>query len=191
MTKKTVVPTKVVIPCRLSFANIWEPRSFNGGEAKYSVCCIIPKRDKETLKKIYKAVEMAMGDAREKKWKGVIPEEVKLPLRDGDVERGEDENYAGCMFMNASSRTAPQIVDRMVKQITDPRECGSGDYANVSLNFYGYCVDGKSGIAAGLGNIQKVRDGERMSGRAKAEDEFEKVDEAENEAEEIFGEMPF
>jgi len=57
--------------------------------------------------------------------------------------------------------------------------------------FYGYSVDGKSGIAAGLGNIQKVRDGERMSGRAKAEDEFEKVDEAEMEAEEIFGETPF
>ena len=45
---KTTSPTKVVIPCRISFANIWEPKSINGSEEKYSVSCLIPKSDKAT-----------------------------------------------------------------------------------------------------------------------------------------------
>lgn len=25
-------PTKVIIPCRISFANIWQPKAINGGD---------------------------------------------------------------------------------------------------------------------------------------------------------------
>ena len=39
-------PTKVIIPCRISFANIWQPKAVNGGDEKYSVSCVIPKSDK-------------------------------------------------------------------------------------------------------------------------------------------------
>ena len=39
---KTMNATKVVIPCRISFAAIFEPKSINGSEAKYSVSCLIP-----------------------------------------------------------------------------------------------------------------------------------------------------
>ena len=46
MANKTVSLTKVVIPCRLSFANIWEPKSINGGDEKYSVSCIVPKSER-------------------------------------------------------------------------------------------------------------------------------------------------
>ena len=155
MANKTMSPTKVVIPCRLSFANIWEPKSINGGEEKYSVSCIIPKADKATLAKIQKAIEAAKEDAKGKKWGGKIPPNLKLPLRDGDIDRPDDENYADCMFLNATSKDAPQIVDRKVQPILDPMDCGSGDYANVSVNFYGFSASGNRGIAAGLGNIQK------------------------------------
>ena len=37
MAKKITSATKLVIPCRISFANIFEPKSINGSEAKYSV----------------------------------------------------------------------------------------------------------------------------------------------------------
>ena len=46
MANKISSATKVVIPCRISFANIFEAKSINGGEAKYSVSCLIPKEDK-------------------------------------------------------------------------------------------------------------------------------------------------
>ena len=176
--------TKVVVPCRISFANIWEPKAINGGEEKYSVSCLIPKTDKKTLTKIHNAIEAAKELGKSKRWGGKIPPNLKLPLRDGDVERPDDETYAGHMFFNASSKDAPQIVDRKVDEIHDPMECGSGDYCNVSVNFYGFNANGNRGVAAGLGNIQLIKHGERLSGKASASSDFTEVEEEDDE-------MPF
>ena len=172
--------TKVIIPCRISFANIWEPKSINGSDEKYSVSCLIPKDDKKTLLKIHNAIEAAKELAKSKKWGGKIPANLKLPLRDGDIDRGGDEIYAGHMFLNATSKDAPQIVDRKVKPITDPMACGSGDYCNVSVNFYGFQASGNKGVAVGLSNIQLVRNGERLAGRASASSEFSEVEDDED-----------
>ena len=99
------------------------------------------------------------------KFGGKIPNKaaLKLPLRDGDLER-DDEAYKGAYFVNANSTTAPQIVDRA--------EVYSGCYARVSINFYAFNSNGNRGIACGLGNIQKVRDGEPLGGRSSAADDF-------------------
>ena len=172
---KSKSPTKVIIPCRISFANIWKPKSINGSEEKYSVSCLIPKGDKATLMRIHKAVEFAKKNGEISKWNGKIPPNLKLPLRDGDIERPDDENYAGHMFLNATSKEAPQIVDRRVQPIMDAMECGSGDYCNVSVNFYPFNANGNRGVAAGLGNIQKLKDGERLSGRTNAASDFEEL----------------
>ena len=51
--------TKVIVPCRFSYAHIWEPDSINGSEPKYSLSCIISKEDQETIAKIKKAIEIA------------------------------------------------------------------------------------------------------------------------------------
>ena len=183
---KNVSPTKVVIPCRISFANIWEPKSINGGEEKYSVSCIIPKADKKTLAKIEKAVDAAKQTGKEKKWSGKIPPNLKLPLRDGDIDRPDDEAYANAMFINASSKDAPQIVDRKVDPILDPTDCGSGDYCNVSVNFYAFNANGNRGVAAGLGNIQLIKHGERLAGKASASSDFTEVEDDED-IEGVFG----
>lgn len=183
---KNQSPTKVVIPCRISFANIWEPKSINGSDEKYSVSCIIPKGDKKTLAKIHAAIEAAKEVAKGKKWGGKIPPNLKLPLHDGDVDRPDDEAYVGCMYFNANSKDAPQIVDRRVQPILDPMECGSGDYCNVSVNFYGFAASGNKGIAGGLGNIQLIKHGERLAGRASASSDFTEV-EGDEDAEGIFG----
>lgn len=172
---KSKSPTKVIIPCRISFANIWKPKSINGSEEKYSVSCLIPKGDKATLMRIHKAVEFAKKNGETSMWNGKIPPNLKLPLRDGDIERPDDENYAGHMFLNATSKEAPQIVDRRVQPIMDAMECGSGDYCNVSVNFYPFNANGNRGVAAGLGHIQKVKDGERLSGRTNAASDFEEL----------------
>ncbi len=182
---KNMSATKVVVPCRISFANIWEPKSINGSEEKYSVSCLIPKDDKATLMKIHKAIEAAKEDAKAKKWSGKIPANLKLPIHDGDIDRPDDENYAGMMFFNATSKEAPQIVDRKVQPILDPLECGSGDYCNVSVNFYGFAASGNKGIAAGLGNIQLVKKGERLAGRATAASDFEEI--VGEDDEDVFG----
>ena len=170
-------PTKVVTGVvRLSYANVWEPASINGGKPKYGVSLIIPKSDTKTIADINRAVDNAIKDGAAK-FGGKIPPRgaLKLPLRDGDLER-EDEAYKNAFFVNANSNTAPQIVDLSVQPILDRGEVYSGCYARVSINFYAFNSNGNRGIACGLGNIQKVRDGEPLGGKASAADDFGTVD---------------
>ena len=87
----------------------------------------------------------------------------------------EDEAYQGAYFVNANSTTAPQIVDRSVQPILDRSEVYSGCYAHVSINFYAFNSNGNRGIACGLGNIQKVRDGAPLGGKSSASDDFATV----------------
>ena len=166
--------TKVITgkETRLSYFHGWEPTSINGGPERYSVSVLIPKDDKETLSAIEKAVDAAIEEGVAK-FGGKKPNKaaIKLPLRDGDTER-EDEAYAGHYFINANSKTAPQIVDKSVKPILDRDEVYSGCYARVSLNFYAFNSNGNKGVACGLGNIQKIKDGEPLGGRSSATDDF-------------------
>lgn len=120
---------------RLSYFHGWEPVSINSSPERYSVSVLIPKDDTETVNAINNAVNTAIEEGIGK-FGGKKPNKasLKLPLRDGDTERN-DEAYAGHWFINANSRTAPQIVDKAVKPILDRDEVYSGCYARVSLNF--------------------------------------------------------
>ena len=186
--QKNFSATKMVIPCRISFANIWEPKAINGGDEKYSVSCLIPKSDKKTIARIQKAVEAAKEDGKTRKWGGKIPPNLKLPLRDGDIDRPDDENYEECYFLNASSKDAPQVVDRKVNPVLDPMMVYSGCYCNVSVNFYAFNANGNRGVAAGLGNIQFVKDGERLSGKASADADFDALEDDDEDV--LGGDMP-
>ena len=169
--------TKVVTgKVRLSYAHVWEPVSINDSKPKYSVSLVIPKSDKETIKAINAAVDAAIEEGIAK-FGGKKPNKaaLKLPLRDGDTER-DDEVYKNCFFVNANSTTAPQIVDRTVQPILDREEVYSGCYARVSINFYAYNTNGNKGIASGLGNIQKIADGEPLGGRTSAKDDFSSLE---------------
>lgn len=171
--------TKVIVPCRFSYLHCWEPNAVNGGDPKYSVSAIIPKSDTETVEKIKRAIEQAKKDSVSK-WGGKVPANLKLPLRDGNIDRPEDEAYADSYFFNANSRQAPQVVDKNVQPILDQSEVYSGCYGRISVNFYGFNNNGNRGIAAGLGNIQKLRDGESLGGRSNAEEDFDAVEDEEN-----------
>lgn len=167
-------PTKVITgEVRLSYANVWEPKSINGGKEKYSASLLIPKDDKATIDAIEDAIEAAIKEGIGK-FGGKIPPRgsLKLPLRDGDTER-DDEAYAGHYFVNANSINQPQIVDGNVAPILDRSEVYSGCYARVSINFYAFNTNGNRGVACGLGNIQKTRDGEPLGGHVSAASEFD------------------
>jgi len=176
-TKNTVNPTKVVTGvCRLSYANIWQPKSINGGQPKYSVSVLIPKSDTTTIAKIKAAIKAAY-DEGENKLRGnskSVPAlaTLKQPLRDGDTERPDDEAYQGHFFVNANSNTAPGVVDLDRQPILDTSQIYSGVYARVSLSFYAFSANGNRGIACGLRHVQKVRDGEPLGSMTRAEDDF-------------------
>ena len=167
--------TKVIVPCRFSYLHCWEPDSVNGGDPKYSVSAIIPKSDTKTVNAIMAAIEQAKKDSVSK-WGGKVPANLKLPLRDGDIDRPDDEAYAGCYFFNANSRQAPQVVDSKVQPILDQSEVYSGCYGKISVTFYGRYSTGYRGLTAGLGNIQKLKDGESLGGRPSAADDFQTED---------------
>lgn len=131
-------PKKVMIPCRFSFLHCWEPDSVNGSEPKYSVSAIIPKSDTKTVSAIKAAIEVAKQESLPK-WGGKISPNLKLPLRDGDIDRPEDEAYAGCYFLNANSREKPQVVDKQVQPIqgvSGPGKLIIYGYANSRLNSF-------------------------------------------------------
>lgn len=167
-------PTRVVTgETRLSYANLFEPKSIQGSKPKYSVSLIIPKSDKATLAKIEAAIDAAI-EAGTAKFGGKRPNKaaLKLPLRDGDTER-DDEAYANSMFVNANSTTPPQVVDESLAPILDRSQVYSGCYGRASITFYAFNTNGNKGIACGLGNIQKIRDGEPLGGgHVSAEEDF-------------------
>lgn len=164
--------TKVVTgKVRLSYANLFEPRAMDGQDPKYSVSLIIPKDDKATLK----AISNAINEAKEQdkgKWNGKVPANLKVPLRDGDEDRPDDEAYADSYFVNANSTRKPEVVDRFGNHLTE-EEVYSGCFARVSLNFFGYNTSGNRGIGCGLGNVQKLDDGERLGGGTSAAEDFD------------------
>lgn len=167
-------PTRIVTgEVRLSYANVWEPNSIQGGKPKYSVSLIIPKSDTATITAIEKAVDAAIEQGIGK-FGGKRPNKaaLKLPLHDGDIER-DDEAYANAYFLNANSLTAPQIVDEHVAPNLDRAEVYSGCYTRVSLSFYAFNTNGNRGTACRLVNIQKIRDGESLGGgRVSTETDF-------------------
>ena len=171
-------PTKVITGpnTRLSYANVWEAKSINGGAPKFSVSLIIPKSDTRTVEKIKAAIEAAYKEG-ESKLKGngrSVPalSAIKNPLRDGDTERPDDEAYANSYFINANSATKPGVVDADCQPILDTSELYSGIYGRASINFYAFNTNGNRGIACGLNNLQKLRDGEPLGGKSRAEDDF-------------------
>lgn len=175
---KNANPMKVITgpDTRWSYANVWEAKSINGGTPKFSVSLIIPKSDTRTLNRIKAAIEAAYKEG-EGKLKGngkTVPplSSIKQPLRDGDIERPDDEAYANAYFVNANSATAPGIVDSNLDPILERSEVYSGVYGRASINFYTFNSNGNKGIACGLNNLQKIRDGESLGGKSRAEDDF-------------------
>jgi len=159
-------------PVRLSYASIWTPRSVNGSEPKYGTALLIPKEDSETIGLIEKAIDAAKAKALEKLG-GKLPKGFKTPLKDGDDPDVEDEHYRGQMYVNANSRVKPGVVDLNLRPIEDGSEVYSGCWCRADVNFYYYDAGVNRGVGCGLNNLQKTKDDEAFSGRAKAEDAFD------------------
>ena len=175
---KYMNPTKVITGPNTTFSylNCWDPKAIQGGTPKFSVSLIIPKSDVKTIEKIKAAIQAAYEEGQSK-LKGNGKSEpalstLKTPLRDGDLERPDDEAYKNSYFINANSGTAPGIVDADRNPIIDRSEMYSGVKGRASINLYAYNVNGNRGIACGLNNLQKISDGTPLGGKSRAEDDF-------------------
>lgn len=190
----------VINNVRFSYCNVFEARPTPSGELKFSVSVLIPKKDEATVKKVKDEIQNAITKGLESgnftKAQAASPT-FKLPLRDGDAEfkagaRGKE--YEGMYFFNASSKNRPGVVGPDAQtELMDSEEFYSGVWGHIDVNFYPFPVKGSNipsrGIAAGLNNLMKVRDDDRLDGRQRAQDAFSGMAEPEVEAQE--GDIPW
>jgi len=175
---------------RSSYAFVHEPRETLSGDMKYSISMIFQKSDAAGLKLIAEAICNAAAKkfgADPKKW----PKAGKNPFRDGDVEREDNPEYKGSIFINASSKNKPGIVDRQMQPIMDADEFYSGCMARSSISFYGYDVPGNKGVGTGLSNLLFWEDGERLDGAVAATSDFAEFAEEAKVTEDSSDDDPF
>lgn len=168
---------------RLSYAHLTQPYKSKladeNDKPRYSATLLIPKTDKQTMAKIDAAIkaagEQALASGKLKK--GTPLDRLPSPVHDGDGFKSDGytpygPECKGCWVINASSADQPKIVDLGLNDILDPAEIYSGMFARVGLDFYVY-ANRKTGFGCGLGNVQKVADGDYLGAeRASVGDDF-------------------
>lgn len=196
MAKDDIEPRKCTTPkFRVSFQNVFKPKSFKGGEPKYSITMLFDKKtDLSKMKLAAKNAGIATFGPVESwpKDKKTGKSKLKMPFRDGDDEREDVDGFANCIFVNATSKSPPQVIDSDGKMpILSEVGLYSGCYARASLIAFGFDNEGGKGIAFSLQNIQKWEDGEPFSSKPKAEDEFEAIEGSESAASDDGDDDPF
>ena len=174
-------PTQVTIGKNVRFCYL---RVFDGETAtdakgeeytKYSACLIIPKTAEKSLARIDAAIKAAIQEGADKLKNpktGKIPQDIKTPLRDGDISREDAPEFANSYFINCSTRIRPTILDENGDEIIDKEDFYSGCYGCASINFYAFNTEGNKGIACSLNALKKCADGERLAGDFDAEAAF-------------------
>ena len=173
---------------RFSYAYVLSPNMRNlkpGEDPKYQVDIIVDKRDVATLGLLYQAYNECLASiASDPRFSTIGPQHrsFKHCLKDGDEFKPNDHTYAGQIFFTAKNKYKPEVVGPAKEPLSSDSQFYAGCYGNVSIEFKPYCpskeVPGSGyGVRVVLGNIQKVRDGERLSGTAPvaAADEFAQV----------------
>lgn len=179
MSNPNVDPKRLVTgQVRLSYVHLTTPRPARqtGEDPKFSVTLLIPKSDVATKQRLDAAVSAAIQEGVTSKWGGTRPAQPAIPVYDGDGVRPSGEAFSeecrGHWVLTASSLQRPEVVDLNLNPIVQPTEIYSGMYARVSIRFFAYFSSGKKGIGCGLGNVQKIADGEPLAGRMSAESDF-------------------
>jgi hypothetical protein len=160
MSPKNALTKATTETVRLHYPNVIEPKPIMGqGAPKFSVGLLIPKTDIITLARLEAAMKAAAMDGL-RLWGGQIPSNLLTPLHDGDVDRPGYPEYAGCMYLNATSARRPYVVDANLAIIMDPAAVYAGCFGRASLFFFAYFYAGKAGIGVRLNGLQKTADGE-------------------------------
>ena len=173
--------TQVTITkCRVSFVNVWTPKSYNGGPEKYSVTLLIPKADKASYDRIQKAIASAKDAFKQKNGKA-LPTACKTTLYDGNGTRPSGEEFGPeCKdhwVITVSSNNKPMLVYPDKTQITEGNVIYSGCHCRAIINFYGYDNAGNKGITAGLNGLMFLEDGEPLGGARVTESDWDVDDE--------------
>lgn len=169
---------------RVSYPNVFKPKKNQlSGKDEYSVVALFPKgTDLSVLQKAAKEAIEAKWGPDKAKW----PKNLRNPFRDQGERAKEDEATGklvlpagyeeGAIYLNLKSSQRPGIVDQNVQDIIDESQFYAGCWARATVSCYAYDQAGNRGVAFGLGNIQKVAEGDPLGGRTRPQDDFAAID---------------
>lgn len=171
MAENTVVKTQCITPpatgCYV-FLNRPQPSMNPGGEPQYAITLVFSKKTADL-----REMKAAAKAAAEKKWGLKIPANLRNPFRDGDTEKPDDPTFADSIFVTARTKQKPGVVGRDRQPLPEPDfDLYSGMRCRASVTAFAYDQAGNKGVSFALNNVQKLGDGERLSGRKPAEQEF-------------------
>ncbi len=182
---------------RFSYANVWHPREDDHGNMKYSIALLFPKKNENAIRLVQEAIDEALTEGKNKgvfgkkdpgtfKKKNTKMPNFKWLLRDGDDQEDKPE-YEDMMYLNASSNEQPLLGDADRQEIVDEDEFYSGCWGRACVVISAFNRDGNMGITAYLHSLQKLREGEKLSGRDSLENAFADTDDIDEQELSIIG----
>jgi len=169
---KKFTDTDIRVNCRLSYAHLFTPRAMAGGDPKYQVTLLVDKDDEKAVSLIREAEEAAKKLYVEKY--GKFSGKLKSVVYDGDEEFPNDANCENKIVVRTSSYTQPglKVLEAgVLADALDDSDVYSGCYAVVEFNLFPYSQTNSKGISAGLNNVCKIEDGERLGGGSRSADD--------------------
>ncbi|MFI3326945.1 MAG: DUF2815 family protein [Clostridia bacterium] len=156
---------------QINYPSLFEAKQFTNGGAKFGAMLLINKNDKESLDVINTAIEEAI-----KSGNLLDNGNLRLPLRDGDIEHPGELAFNNKYYLNAYSAHQPTVVDRDALPITNKREFSPGTFVKVAIRFYSYSHS-QQGVAAEILGVQQVAEGTLESQQPKEEISFSAIQE--------------
>lgn len=163
--------------CKLDVRLSWFFVLRRDNKGKQRVTLLIPKSDANTRA----LMDAKVQEGLRKKW-AQPPQYYSTPIKDGDTWRNPDngkplgDECKGHWVINAvgNDKYPVRVLDIYGNEITDPRAVKSGDYARVSVTFYGNDKENKIGVFCALNTVVFMREGEALGGDSSvsAEQEF-------------------
>lgn len=187
MTENT--RTSVMTPeCILAFHDLFRAKAIEEGkEPTFNATLLFSPEVQQTPD--FAAMKAAATAAAQKRFAQEIAADPQFvaTLRNPFRRCEEKPKYyadlgPGWLFINVSTKQRPGVVKPVqngVAPITDENEIYAGVVVRATISPFAYPQPGAKGPAAankgvsfGLGNVLKVRDGERRGGRPSAQDDF-------------------
>lgn len=186
---------------------VFTAESFEGGAPKHGLAALFtPEKFSAKDKERWDTIMKALDDEAKARFKKGLKDlramnaegsDYKLVPRDGKAKAHLEGYGDGVKFANLTTKLRPGVVDKDRKAIAKDQtekelwesqdkevsdEVGQdavypGAYYRATVTVYSYDNKGK-GVALGLMNLQKIKDGPRIDGRSDAAADFEdEVDE--------------
>jgi hypothetical protein len=157
---------------KFGLSAIWTPSEFSGAD-----------------KKRWAVVNKALSDeaqARFKKPLKDLPANIKRGIRNGNEKEGMEGYGEGKFFTSLTTKMRPGIVDVDRETVIHPDEDNMdlvypGAFFRATVVAYSYDMGGGKGVALGLMNLMKVKDGDRLDSRTTANDDFADFEDEEDD----------